>query len=280
MTLPWQEKIVSASTQKGDHRLVPWRVCREAAREAGIPARKAELWACENGICPSRYERSLGTLGLAGQARLLASRAAVIGCGGLGGWIVEILARAGVGEIVVVDGDVFGDSNLNRQSLSREDNIGGSKALEARKRVEAVNGAVEVTAWDLYLTADNASGILEGCRVAVDALDSNEARATLLSACRRLGIPMVHGAIGGFWGQACVILPGDRAPWELAIAGDRGVEDVTGNPPFTPAFVASLEAAEAVRLLSGAGEPLSGMLWCDLKVHEYCRIDLRKGAGG
>ena len=99
----------------------------------------------------------------------------------------------------------------------------------------------------------------EGCRVAVDALDSNEARATLLSACRQLGIPMVHGAIGGFWGQACVILPGDRAPWELATAGDRGVEEVTGNPPFTPAFVASLEAAEAVRLLSRAGKPLAGM---------------------
>lgn len=275
MPSTWQERIISKSKPKGAYRLVHWRICRDAAREAGLPARKVELWACEKGICPTRYERSLGTLGLEGQARLLASRAAVIGCGGLGGWIVEILARAGVGEIVVVDGDVFGDSNLNRQSLSREDNEGASKALEAEKRIEAINGAVEVTAWSLFLTADNAPDILEGCRVAVDALDSNEARATLLSACRQLGIPMVHGAIGGFWGQACVILPGDRAPWELATGGGKGVEDITGNPPFTPAFVASLEAAETIRLLSGVGKPLAGMLWCDLKEHEYCKIDLK-----
>ena len=276
-TMPstWQERIISKSKPKGAYRLVPWRICRDAAREAGLPARKVELWACEKGICPTRYERSLGTLGLEGQARLLASRAAVIGCGGLGGWIVEILARAGVGEIVVVDGDVFGDSNLNRQSLCREDNEGASKALEAEKRIEAINGAVEVTAWNLFLTADNALDILEGCRVAVDALDSNEARATLLSACRQLGIPLIHGAIGGFWGQACVILPGDRAPWELATGGGKDVEDITGNPPFTPAFVASLEAAETIRLLSGVGKPLAGMLWCDLKEHEYCKIDLK-----
>ena len=276
MPSTWQERIISRSTPKGAYRLVPWRVCRDASREAGLPARKVELWACEKGICPTRYERNLGTLGLDGQARLLASRAAVIGCGGLGGWIAEILARSCVGEIVVVDGDVFGDSNLNRQSLSREDNLGSSKALEAKRRIEAINGAVEATARDLFLTADNAPDILEGCRVAVDALDSNKARATLLSACRRLGIPLIHGAIGGFWGQACVILPGDRAPWELAAGGDKGVEDSTGNPPFTPAFIASLEAAEAIRLLSGVGEPLTGMLWCDLKEHEYCKIGLKE----
>jgi len=104
MSTFWKDAILSAAVQKGETRIVPWIVCREAALEAGIPPRQAEIWACENGICPSRYERSIGTLGLDGQARLLSSRAAVIGCGGLGGWIVEILARAGVGEMVVVMG--------------------------------------------------------------------------------------------------------------------------------------------------------------------------------
>ncbi len=276
MPIEWKDRILSASSSNGANRVVPWQVCRDAALEAGIPPREAELWACENGICPSRYERSMGTLGLKGQARLLSSKAAVIGCGGLGGWIVEILARAGVGKMVVADGDVFGDNNLNRQSLSCEANIGASKVLEARKRIETLNGSVEVSAWDLFLTDDNAREILNGCHVAVDALDSNSARKTLLSACRELGIPLVHGAIGGFWGQACVILPGERAPWEMIAGGDKGVEEITGNPPFTPAFIASIEAAETIRLLSGAGKPLTNLLWCDLKEHEYHKIRIRE----
>ncbi len=268
----WQDKIRSSSTQKGDISLVPWQVCRSAATEAGIPARMVELWACENGICPSRYERNMGTLGLEGQARLLSSKAAVIGCGGLGGWIIEILARAGLGEITVADGDVFGDNNLNRQAFCDEGNIDSSKAFEALERVRKINGAVEVRAWDKHLTLDNAPMILEGCKVAVDALDSNKARAVLLSACRDMAIPLVHGAIGGFWGQSCVLFPEDRAPWEAGAGTDKGVEELTGNPPFTPVFIAAIEAAEAIRLITGVGKPLRNLLWCDLKEHEYYKI--------
>lgn len=272
MTELWKKRIGSAAVDKGGIRIVPWRECREAAIQAGTTPRRVELWACENGICPSRYERSIGTLGLDGQARLLSSRAAVIGCGGLGGWIVEMLARAGVGEIVVADGDVFGDNNLNRQLLCREENIGSSKALAAEERIQTINGAVEVAVWNEYLTPDNAGSILEGCCLAVDALDGNHARGVLLSACRKLGIPMVHGAIGGFWGQSCVIFPGDRAPWELSSGEDKGIEQITGNPPFTPALIASIEAAEAIRLITGTGEPLRKLLWCDLKEHEYLKV--------
>jgi len=271
----WQYKIRSSCTAKGNISIVPWQVCRSAAREAGIPVRTAELWACENGICPSRYERSIGTLGLEGQARLLSSKVAVIGCGGLGGWIIEILARAGVGEIAVADGDVFSDNNLNRQALCDEENIGSPKAVEALRRVRKINGAVEVSAWEKNLTPENAHLILEGCKVAVDALDSNRARTLLLTACREMAIPVVHGAIGGFWGQSCVLFPDDRAPWEAAAGTDKGIEEVTGNPPFTPVFIAAIEAAETIRLITGVGKPLRSLLWCDLKEHEYYKIRIQ-----
>lgn len=274
MSASWHDIIESESFVSGKMRLIPWRICRETAEIAGISPLEVELWACRNGICPSRYERSIGTLGLDGQARLLSSRAAVIGCGGLGGWIVEILARAGVGEIVVVDGDVFADNNLNRQVLCEESSIGKSKAMAAKARAQTVNGAVEITAWNEFLTPDNADRILSGCQLAVDALDGNNARSVLLSACRKLEIPMVHGAIGGFWGQTCVLFPGDKAPWELASGGDKGIEQVTGNPPFTPAFIAALESAEAIRILAGVGDPLKELLWCDLKNHEYYKVKL------
>ena len=274
MSASWQNIIESESIVSDKKRLIPWKICRETAKMAGISPREVELWACRNGICPSRYERSIGTLGLDGQARLLSSRAAVIGCGGLGGWIIETLARAGVGEIVVADGDVFSDNNLNRQMLCDENSIGRSKALAAMARAQAVNAAVEITAWNEFLTPDNADRILSGCQLAVDALDGNNARSILLSACRKLEIPMVHGAIGGFWGQTCVLFPGDTAPWELASGGDKGIEQVTGNPPFTPAFIAALESAEAIRILASVGDPLKELLWCDLKNHEYYKVKL------
>lgn len=270
----WQEIILSATVQKNEMRLVPWRVCRKAALEAGIPPRKAELWACENGICPSRYERSIGTLGLDGQARLLSSRTAVIGCGGLGGWIAEILARAGVGELVVADADVFSDNNLNRQLYCDESSIGKSKSLTAAERIRKANGAVETTVWNEYLTLDNAGEILEGCATAIDALDGNKARSDLFYSCRRLKIPMIHGAIGGFWGQSCVLFPEDTPPWEFASGSDKGVEQSAGNPPFTPPFIASIEAAEAIRLIAKVGEPLRQLLWCDLQTHEYHKVGL------
>ncbi len=274
MSTFWKDIILSAAVQKGETRIVPWIVCREAALEAGIPPRQAEIWACENGICPSRYERSIGTLGLDGQARLLSSRAAVIGCGGLGGWIVEILARAGVGEMVVVDGDVFADNNLNRQLFCDESNIGQAKSRTAAERAKKVNGAVELTIWDEYLTPENAGDILAGCIVAIDALDGNKSRSALFSSCRRLNIPMVHGAIGGFWGQSCVLFPEDTPPWEFGSGADKGIEQLTGNPSFTPPFVASIEAAEAIKLITGVGEPLRKLLWCDLETHEYHKVRL------
>jgi molybdopterin/thiamine biosynthesis adenylyltransferase len=276
MAESWKDIIRSETVKNGVTLIVPWKACRQAAQKAGIPPRQAEIWACENGICPSRYERNIGTLGLEGQARLLSSRVAVIGCGGLGGWIVEILARAGVGELVLVDGDTFSDNNLNRQLFCDESSIGRSKAATAAERAGKVNGAVETTARDEFLSPDNAEGILEGCAAAIDALDGNNARSTLFSACRMLGIPMVHGAIGGFWGQSCVLFPEDTPPWELAKEPDRGMEQLTGNPPFTPPFIASIQAAEVIRLITRVGKPLRELLWCDLKEQEHFKIRIQK----
>jgi molybdopterin/thiamine biosynthesis adenylyltransferase len=273
----WKSVISSAAEDRGKLRVVPWRLCREIALSEGLPPREVERWACENGIVPSRYERSIGTLGLEGQARLLGSTAAVAGCGGLGGLVVELLARAGVGRLVLVDGDTFSDHNLNRQLLCDESNLGQSKARAAAKRAAAVNGAVETKVAEVFLDSQNACEILAGCDLAVDALDSNGARKILRHACRKLKIPMIHGAIAGFWGQAGVFFPEDAAPWDGPDGDlpDRGIELETGNPPFTPAFVASLEAAEAVKILAGVSKPLRHrLLWLDLDRSEFHKLHL------
>ena len=101
----------------------------------------------------------------------------------------------------------------------------------------------------------------------MDALDGNRARKTLRHACRELGIPMVHGAIAGFWGQAGVFFPGDATPWDAPEGElpDRGVELETGNPPFTPPLVDALVATEAVTVLPGVPAPLRPRhLWITL----------------
>lgn len=277
MTDEWKSRLENASEERGPFRVVPWRLCRELAASSGLPAREVERWACENGLVPSRYERSIGTLGLDGQARLLASTVAVVGLGGLGGLLTDLLARAGVGRLVLVDGDTFSDHNLNRQLLCDESNLGQPKAAAAARHAGLVNGAVETRVFETFLEEANSREILSGCSLAVDALDSNGARRTLRQACRELGIPMVHGAIAGFWGQVGVFSPEDATPWDGPDGElpDRGIELETGNPPFTPAFVASLEAAEAIKILAGVSKPLRHrLLWADLDRGEFHKLRL------
>jgi molybdopterin/thiamine biosynthesis adenylyltransferase len=267
------EILRSNSKLIGKVKIIPFLTCRSIALDFGMKPRDVEITALKNGICPSRYQRNIGTIGISGQIKLLSSRAAVIGCGGLGGWIIEMLARAGVGELVMVDPDVFDDNNLNRQLFSTEINIGKPKALAAADRVATVNSAVETFASVVFLDEKNGREILEGSSVVIDALDNNNSRRNASIICRELGIPFVHGAIGGMFGQVGVFYPGDSPLWENDDVPDKGVETETGNPSFTPAFIASLQVSEAIKVLSVPEIGLKGeLLWFDLTNLELQRI--------
>lgn len=268
--------IRSSAVVRNGLPVVPLAACREAARRCGISAREAEVAALRAGLCPSRYERSVGTIGLEGQALLLESCAAVAGCGGLGGWIIEILARAGVGKLVLVDGDVFDENNLNRQLCATEENLGEPKAEAAARRVKAVNSAVEAEVRAVFLDAGNCAEIFAGADVVMDALDNNGARQAALDCCRALGIPFVHGAVSGFCGETAVLRAGDAAPWELCGASDKGAETEEGTTPFIPPFIAAAQAAAAIKILAHAGEtPEKTMLWFDLARCAMQRLRLR-----
>ena len=261
--------------ERGIFYVVPFIKCREAAALFGISPKEAELCALRSGLCPSRYERNVGTLGLDGQARLLSSCAAVAGCGGIGGWIVEMLARAGVGKLILIDGDTFCDNNLNRQLYSDEENIGAPKAEAAAKRVARINAAVETSAHETYLNAENGIELLGEADIVLDALDGNGARSAVFSACRSLGIPFVHGAVAGFYGEAAVLRPDDKPVWELTEASDKGLEISTGNPPFMPPYVAAAQAAEAIKILAGLeGGLRHTMLWFDLMRGDIQRLKI------
>ena len=177
----------------------------EIAADAGVSSAEGEIYCLERGFVPSRYLRSMGTLGPDGQIALLQSSAAVIGCGGLGGYAAEILARAGVGRLVLVDSDVFDESNLNRQLLATEKTIGLPKAREAARRVEEINGSVIAEERQCRFDDYSAEGILDGIDIALDCLDSLSSRRTLYARCGERNIPVITGAIGGFWGQVGVV---------------------------------------------------------------------------
>lgn len=206
---------------------------------------------------PRRYLRNLGTIGMQGQLRLLESRVAVFGLGGLGGTVAELLARLGIGGLMLVDGDRFSDDNLNRQILSTPDNLGAWKAEAAARRVSAVNPAVDTRSLNKRVARLEMEDAIEGCDVAVDALDSIPSRLELQGACAARGVPFVHGAIAGFSGQVMTVFPGDAGVSLLYGEGqEHGIELATGNPATTPAIVAALQVKEVVKVITGIGEPL------------------------
>jgi len=236
---------------------------RQIASEAGATPHEVELAALDMHVLPARYLRNFGTLGWEGQARLLRATVAIIGAGGLGGWIVEGLARMGVGHLLVIDGDVFEDNNLNRQALCWESSLGQSKAEAARQRVAQVNAGVRVTALHAWATAENLPDFLREAEVVVDALDRLPTRLMLQRVCADLRLPMVHGAIGGYIGQVTTILPGDpglRALYGEQMTTELGAEVEWGNPTATPMMIAAWEIHEVVKLLTGKGDLLRNRL--------------------
>jgi molybdopterin-synthase adenylyltransferase len=253
------QKITSASAPANDIHIIAHEAVIRIAREENLSVKEVELAALRAHLLPGRYHRSLGTVGWDGQIRLLESTVIIIGAGGLGGWIIEGLARMGVGHLIIVDGDVFEENNLNRQALCWEETIGRPKAEAAKDRVAKINSAVEVTALQMWATEENLPGILEDADVVVDALDTLPIRIVLQTVCSNSGIPMVHGAIGGYIGQVTTILPGD--PGLKALYGEgplpeRGVEVEWGNPAGTPMMVSAWQIQEVIKILLGKGELL------------------------
>ena len=219
-----------------------------------------------------RYDRNRKMITRQDNERLSNSKVAVIGCGGLGGYIIEMLARIGIGHLVCIDGDVFDETNWNRQLLSSEVNKGHSKALAAKERVSLINSEVVVEAYDFFLSAENVS-VLKDCHLIVDAVDSVEGKLMLQKIASSLNVPLVYGAIAGWYGQVTTILPGDDT-LDLIYRSKKTIEKELGNPSFTPATIASIQVAEVIKLLLNQGDILQNkVLFIDLLSQEYEMIE-------
>jgi molybdopterin/thiamine biosynthesis adenylyltransferase len=223
-----------------------------------------------------RYLRNHDAISEADQATLATDRVLVVGCGGLGGMVIECLARIGVGHLRVVDGDLFEASNLNRQILCSTMNLNRHKTLAAKQRVMAVNPLVEVDAVQANLTMENAADLLADCDVVVDCLDNIPSRLVLQEAAKNAGLPLVHGAVAGWCGQVCVIRPGEDLLSILygETLEEQGEEVSAGTLSFTAAAVGALQAGEVVKLLLGRQGLSSELLVLDLMNASSTRMQL------
>ena len=261
--------------------VVSLKTVASISRSKRIPAKEVEITALKQGIIPRRYLRNMGTIGLDGQIKLLQSTVAVVGAGGLGGTIIELLARQGVGHLIIIDNDRFTEQNLNRQIMSTEENLGEYKVTVAAKRAGEINSAITVTTFRERLTRENTQKLLGGAQVVADGLDNLPSRLVVEQACRQLAIPYVYGTIAGFCGQLMTIFPEDAGLPSIYGSSnaipEQGIETKIGNPPATPAIIAALQVQEVVKIITGVGKPVRNqILLVDSRECAIDRIELRR----
>lgn len=223
-----------------------------------------------------RYIKNMNMLSPDENERLKEFKVCVAGCGGLGGYIIEFLGRLGIGKITAVDGDYFDETNLNRQILSDAASLGNSKAITAQNRMKLVNPLITLNPITKRISRENAEEILKGHDLIIDAVDSINTRFLLQDMASELNIPLVHGAIAGWYGQVSTIFPGDKTLEKIYPNKDgSGIENELGNPSFTPALVASIQVAEALKVLLGREEVLRNkLLYIDLLEQEYVVMEI------
>ena len=227
------------------------------------------------GIYPYRYLRNREIISPEEQLKLAESRVAVIGAGGLGGQVIILLARIGVGQLVVADNDLFEEINLNRQALCSEVTLGMPKSDVAVDVVTSINPGVEVTAYQVKTDSTNIPEIINDSDVVVDALDNIPDRFVLEKASKNMGIPMVHGALAGFEGQIMTVFPEDKG-LKLLYENERveqnntkTPEAILGIPAMTPSVVATFQAMEVLKIILKRGKIFRNMMvYIDLETGE------------
>jgi len=236
----------------------------EISRMSCISCREAEIASIEAEIMPERYVRNMKSFSYSDQATLLRSKASIVGLGGLGGVVIEILARLGIGTLNLIDGDIFEESNLNRQYLCMESLISTPKADAAAKRINEINSSITVFHHHKYLNEENASGIIGDSDVVIDCLDSLSGRFILEKTSKKAGCRIVSAAVAGNYGHITTIFPEDEGL--TLIYGkaenrpDKGAEISLGALSHCVSLMAALECSEAIKILLKKGSLLRNKL--------------------
>lgn len=240
--------------------------------------------ALRQGISPYRYLRNQQTISIEEQLKLAESQVTVVGAGGLGGQVILLLGRVGIGRLMVVDQDVFDETNLNRQALSSRTVLGRSKSEVAVSIINDINPGVDVTSYRLKIDPSNVLDTMAGSNVVVDALDNIPDRFVLEDGAKKMGIPLVHGAIAGLNGQIMTIFPDDEGLANLYGKGTthkvaaESPESVLGVPTLTPVMIATLQAMEVWKIILNRGTTFRNkMAYVDLETGQMNQFLLKDG---
>ncbi|AIF68643.1 adenylyltransferase [Palaeococcus pacificus DY20341] len=221
-----------------------------------------------------RYDRQIKIFGIEGQEKLKNARVAIVGVGGLGSPVAYYLAAAGV-NLLLIDEQKPELSNLNRQILHWEEDFGKPKPLSAKWKLEKLNPDIEIETFVGRLSEDNIEDVLGNVDVIVDCLDNFETRYLLDEYAHKKGIPLVHGAVEGLYGQVTTIIPGKTKC--LREIFPKAPEKKESFPILgaTAGAVGSIQAVEVIKLLTGCGEPLMNkLLIADLAHNAFEVVEL------
>jgi adenylyltransferase/sulfurtransferase len=209
-----------------------------------------------------RYSRQLiiPDFGEDSQNKLKNSRIVIVGIGGLGCAAATYLTAAGIGQITVVDFDTVELSDLNRQVLYWEEDVGEKKVKVAQKKLSRLNSTVDIKPVLKKITEDNITGIIKGAQVVVDGLDNLATRLIVNSACVKDRIPYVYGGVSRLRGMATTVIPGKTPCLACSYPESTGRGGGHGVLGAVPALIANLQALETIKLLIGRGPSLAGKL--------------------
>ena len=232
------------------------------------PLIEIEKTSLKNNIIPLRYLKNFQSINFKKQLQLLNSNISLVGLGGLGGCIIETLARIGVGKIKVADNDFFEESNLNRQALSTMNNIGFSKIDIAKKKIAEINPSIIFEAENKFIDENNIDDFLKDTDILIDALGGLETRQILQTAASKNNIPLLTGAIAGWSGYVSLIMPQKKGPADFMNKTDakNDAEKTLGSLAPLANLVASIMSAQLISVLCKEKTPLKNkMLIIDLK---------------
>lgn len=222
-----------------------------------------------------RYHRQmlLPEIGEEGQRKLKDAKVLIVGAGGLGSPIALYLAGAGVGTIALADDDRVSCSNLQRQVLYTEDEVGEPKVLRAQQRLNALNSSIQVDTYCCRLTQENAGELIARYDLVIDGCDNFQTRYLINDTCIALGKPYIYGAIRAFDGQVTVFNYQRKKSYRDLFPDEEEMYAIPAPPKgvmgVTPGMVGCVEANEAIKIICGYGEVLDGRLWqIDLKSME------------
>jgi adenylyltransferase/sulfurtransferase len=253
-----------------------------------LPTRDIQMNAAQR----EKYSRQIlfAGLGEGGQEKLLQASAVLVGCGALGTAVANLLVRSGVGRLRIIDRDFVEISNLQRQTLFEESDANQSlpKAVAAERRLRAINSDPAVEGIVADLTPENAIELLAGFQLILDGTDNFETRLLVNDAAISLNTPWIYAAAVGSYGLTMTIRPGETACLACLLEGEEGAKvggaeatcDTAGILNAAAGVVASLEAAEATKLLAGKPEALHGrLISCDVWNGKFQSLRMARNPG-